>query len=227
MTGALVVLRPEPGLSATVDLAQEYGFAVTAVPMSEAQPVAWQAPQRDSFDALLLGSANALRHGGDALAGYRGCPALVVGEATARAARDAGLEVAATGTGGLQSVLDQIAGAPFSRLLRLAGEGRVALDPPAGVSMETRVVYRMRYLPLAGEALAAVRAGSIVLLHSGEAARHFAAECSRCAIDRSGVAIAALAPRIAEAAGPGWRRVAAPPLANDRALLELARDMCQ
>ena len=139
MTGALVVLRPEPGLSATVDLAQEYGFAVTAAPMSEAQPVAWQAPPRDSFDALLLGSANALRHGGGALAGYRGCPALVVGDATARAAREAGLEVTATGTGELQSVLDQLAGTEFARLLRLAGGDRAGLDPPGGVNIESRV----------------------------------------------------------------------------------------
>ena len=37
-----------------------------------------------------------------------------------------------------------------------------------------------------------VRGGAFVLLHSAAAARHFAAECERLAIDRSGVSLAAL-----------------------------------
>lgn len=227
MSGALVVLRPEPGLSATVDLARADGFTVTAAPMAEVQPVAWQVPPPASFDALLLGSANAIRHGGAALADYRGCRALVVGEATARAARDAGLDVVATGTGGLQSVLDRIAGSEFKRLLRLAGEDRVPLSAPAGLLIETRVVYRVAYLPLAPNAVRALQGGALALLHSGEAASHFAAECDRAGLERAGIAIAALAPRITESAGHGWRQVGVAAQANDRALLEMARDMCQ
>ena len=76
------------------------------------------------------------------------------------------------------------------------------------------------------EAVTAIGQGATVLLHSGEAASHFAAECDRLGIARGIVRLAALAPRIAEAAGEGWRALAIAPQTRDRALLELARDMC-
>ena len=81
MTLPIIAIRPEPGCGATLAAGREAGLAVEAWPLFEVWPLAWDAPPADSFDALLLGSANALRHGGTALAAYRGKPAYAVGEA--------------------------------------------------------------------------------------------------------------------------------------------------
>jgi uroporphyrinogen-III synthase len=65
-----------------------------------------------------------------------------------------------------------------------------------------------------------------VLLHSGAAARRLAAECDRQAIHRRDIALAALSPRIAEAAGPGWAALRSAAEPTEAALLALAREMC-
>ena len=225
MIGRVVVLRAEPGASATARLAADIGLEAAVAPMSAARAVAWQAPARASYDAVLLGSANAARLGGAMLDVCRGAPTLVVGEATAQAAREAGLNVVMVGEGGLQGVLDR-AGA-WPRMLRLAGDDHVALTPPPGGTLDTRIVYAVDYLPLTAQAVDAMLGGAAVLLHSALAAAHFAAECDRLGIARSGVTLAAIGPRVVAAAGTGWRAIAAAASPNDRALLELARNLCQ
>ena len=87
----VLVLRPEPGATATVRQARERGLDAVAVPLFEVDPMAWEAPDPFGFDGLLLTSANALRHGGDRLQSLRGLPVYAVGDATAEAAREAGL----------------------------------------------------------------------------------------------------------------------------------------
>ena len=57
----VLVLRPEPGASATVERARELGLDAVAVPLFEIEPVAWEAPEAARFDGLLLTSANAVR----------------------------------------------------------------------------------------------------------------------------------------------------------------------
>ena len=235
MTSTIFVLRSEPGLSATAGQARALGMKVVAEPLAEVRPVEWMPPADDSFDALLFGSANALRHGGEALQHWRGRDAYVVGETTAEAACEAGFDVLRTGSGGLQALLDDLPPTVSHtgsnegktlRLLRLAGEKRLPLKAPVGVSIQSVTVYRVVHLPI-GEALESrLRGGGVALLHSAEAARHFGGECDRLGVDRVGLSIAALSPRIAEAAGDGWRRVASSPTPADGALLELARDMC-
>ena len=86
MTRPLFAIRPEPGLSATVTAARAVGLAVHGEPLFTVRAVAWTAPDPAGVDGLLIGSANALRHGGPALEPLRGKPAYVVGEATAQAA---------------------------------------------------------------------------------------------------------------------------------------------
>ncbi len=201
------------------------GIAVEGFPLAEVHPLAWQPPHEGDFDALLLGSANAVRHGGAALVQWRGRPAHVVGEATARAARAAGLAVVSVGQGHLQPVLDGLAQEGPLRLLRLTGEAHVAVTPPENVSIETRVVYRVIHRPIPPEFAARLAQGGIVLLHSGEAARHFASECSRLGIARATISLAVLAPRIGQAAGPGWQRVHTAAQPMDSALLAMVRDI--
>ena len=225
MTRPLVVLRPEPGLGETLAIAQSMGLEAVPAPLFEVGPVAWHAPDPARFDAILAGSANAFRHGGATLSALTPLPVHAVGERTARAAREAGFAVASTGGRDLQTVLDALP--TPARLLRLAGDRRVPLAIPEDVTIEECVVYRAMPLPLTDLALHALRSGAIALLHSGEAARRLADECDRLAIDRSGVTLAALAPRIAEAAGPGWQAVVSASEPTDLALLVLAGDICQ
>lgn len=226
MNARVFAIRPEPGLSATIAAGRAIGLAVEGHPLAEVVPVAWEAPGDDAFDALLLGSANAARHAGPALARWCGRTAHVVGEATAEAAREAGLAIGEAGHGGLQGVVERLAGPGPMRLLRLAGAKHTALAPPAGVTIDTRVVYRLVHREIPPPFAASLADGGIVLLHSGEAARHFTGECGRLGIERAAIALAALAPRIAEAAGTGWRCVAVAPQPTDSALLAMARDMC-
>jgi uroporphyrinogen-III synthase len=220
----LLVLRPQPGCAATLAAAQALGLAAHGHPLSQIVPVAWDAPDPAGIDGLLIGSANVFLHGGAALDALQAKPCHVVGDATAAAARAAGFAVAAVGEGGLQAVLDQIV-AP-AHLLRIAGEEHIALSPPAGVTITTAIAYRTEALPLDPALPLLARGRAVVLLHSAATARHFAAECQRLGIDRAAIILAALGPRIAAAAGEGWRAVHLAAAPNDAALLELARDVC-
>ena len=101
----VVVLRPEPGASATGKRARKRGLDPIILPLFELEPVAWQAPDPHGFDGLLLTSANAVRMGGDQLKGLRGLPVHAVGEATAKAAREAGFDIASTGNAGIDGLL--------------------------------------------------------------------------------------------------------------------------
>lgn len=220
----IIAIRPEPGLSRTLAAGRKQGLAIEGVSLFEIRPLAWQPPPPGDFDALLIGSGNALRHAGPALAQYRALPVHAVGRETARAACEAGFEVARTGEGGLQGLLDGTDAA--LRYLRLAGRAHVPLAPPAGSTITLCIVYESAPLPMPDDLAETMRSGALVLLHSGEAARHFAGECDRLGIARARMEIAALAPRIVEAAGIGWERVRCAPSPEEGALLALAADMC-
>lgn len=222
----LVIIRPQPGCDASLAAAKDLGLDARGFPLFTVAPVAWSAPEPETVDALLIGSANALRHGGDGVQRYAEKPAYVVGRATAEAAREAGLVIAAVGRGGLQPVLDSVDPA-HKRLLRLAGRERLNLSPPAGAQIVERVVYAS-HPQLAPRALADLLAApAVVMLHSAEAARHFAEECDRLGIARRHIALAAIGPRVSAAAGTGWNAVETADTPDDPALLALARDMCQ
>ena len=224
---ALVVIRPEPGNAVTLAAARALGFEVYGEPLFRIVATPWEPPPTAQFDAVLIGSANALRHGGRALASYVALPAYVVGKTTAKAARDTGFVVAATGSGGLQELTAQLVQDGHKRVLRLAGAEHVALDAAPGTGITTVVVYDAIALPLSPTCAARLAHGAVVLLHSAAAARHFATECDRSAIAKRAIALACLGPRIAIAAGDGWGSVASVPRPDDTALLALAAQMCQ
>lgn len=221
----LIVIRPQPGADATAAAARDLGLDPRVFPLFEVAPVAWQAPDPAEIDGLLIGSANAIRHAGPALALFRGKPVHAVGQATAAAARAAGLTVAAAGTGGLDGVLAEVTGA--ARLLRLAGREHVTLTVPPGVTLVERIVYASEPRPVAPELAALLRAPAAVLLHSATAAKHFVAECDRLEIDRSRIALATIGPRVTAACGKGWAKVATAARPDDAALLAQARHLCQ
>lgn len=224
MTRRLITIRPEPGASLTVQAGRDSGLVVEPFPLFEVAAADWTLPD-GPFDGLLIGSANAMRLGGPKLDKLAGTPVYAVGEITAAAAWERGFTTAAIGGGGLQSLLDDLAGKRL-RLLRIAGEAHVPLAPSEGIEIVTAVAYRAEPKPLPPALAERLGAGPVVLLHSAEAARHFAAEVDRIGLERGGIAIAALAPRIAEAAGPGWAASRAARQPKDPVLLALAREMC-
>lgn len=223
----LVVIRPEPGNATTCAAARDLGLEVYGEPLFRIVATAWVPPPAAEFDAVLIGSANALRHGGGALARYAALPAYVVGNTSAQASRDAGFTVAATGSGGLQDLLAHLALDGRQRVLRFAGAEHVALDAAPGTAITTVMVYEAEPLQLTPACAARLAHQTIVMLHSAAAARHFAVECERSRIARGLISLVCLGPRIAEAAGDGWASVASAPRPDDTALLALAARMCQ
>ena len=227
MSRTLYIFRPEPGLRVTLETARAQGIDAEGCPLFEVKPVSWDVPDRDEYDALLVGSSNVFRHGGSGLDRLAGLPVYAVGEATAEGAKEKGFIVAQVGKGGLQALVDKIGGREID-FLRLAGEAMVELDPPEGIAIDTRIVYRTKPLDLSEAIATKIQgAGGVAALHSGEAARRLRSECERLGIDRGKIAIAALGPRIAELSGDGWQDVRTSNQPLDAELLALAQRMCQ
>ena len=212
----LLVLRPEPGASATVDRARALGLEAVAIPLFEVEPVNWEAPEAAAFDGLLLTSANAVRCCGEGLRSLRGLKVYAVGEATADAAREAGFDIAATGEAGVDRLLGPIE--PGLKLLHLCGSDRY--EPSRATQRITRVtVYRAT--PVEAPDLSAAP-GSVALIHSPRAGRRFA----ELVADRHAISIAAISPAAADAVGEGWWTVETAVRPNDDALLALAERLC-
>jgi uroporphyrinogen-III synthase len=216
-----LVLRPEPGATATVKRAEARGLIATAAPLFTIVPLAWDAPDPAGHDALMLTSANAIRHGGDALAHYRHLPVYAVGEATAAAARAAGFADIRTGTGDAADLLGLMAAEGVRRPLHLAGrEHRDAGH--AALTLTRRLVYAadpVEALPAA--ARDALADNAVVLLHSARAAAVFQGLMK----EHGGIRIAAISPAVAQAAAGGWRAVAVASSPDDAALLRAAADL--
>lgn len=221
----VIVIRPQPGADATAAAARALGLDPRIYPLFEVAPVAWDPPDPAVIDGLLIGSANAIRYAGPALIRFRDKPVQAVGQATAAAARAAGLTVLATGTGGLDGVLAQVTGQ--SRLLRLAGREHVELTVPPGITLTERIVYASEPCSAPPELALLLHESAIVLLHSAIAALHFSAECDRLGIDRSLIALATIGPRVTAACGNGWAEVATAARPDDAALLAQAHHLCQ
>lgn len=214
----VLVLRPEPGASATVKRARERGLDARAIPLFEVEPVPWTVPEAGGFDALLLTSANAVRHAGEGLGELRGLPVYAVGAATADAARQAGFDVASHGDVGIERLLASIE--PGLRLLHLAGEDRTVPDG-ARQNIQSIVVYRSREKE--GVDLGDIN-GVVALIHSPRAGARLAELIEPRA--RSSVAIAAISGEAAKAAGGGWASVDAADSPSDEALLALTERLC-
>jgi uroporphyrinogen-III synthase len=215
----LVIVRPEPAASSTVDSARALGLDAFAMPLFAIEAVAWDAPDPRNFDALLLTSANAVRHGGAGLETLRGLPVYSVGEATAEVARDAGFEVTGVGDGGVDRLLATI---PRElRLLHLCGEHRTATQSRA---ITVVPVYRAieQGAPDGLEQIA----GQTVAVHSPRAGARLAELVDQAGIDRGSIRIAAISEAAASAAGTGWERCEAAGKPDEAALLVLAARLC-
>ncbi len=213
----IVILRPEPGASATLERATTQGLKPIKVPLFEIEPVAWTAPDIASFDGLLVTSANAIRQAGAGLEQLKPLPVYAVGRATAEAAKTAGFEVAKVGPARVRGLLRMIDS--DLRLLHLAGEDRI--DPRlAWQTIIVLPVYRARAIE---DVDPAPIDGAVALVHSPRAG----ARLAEVARDRSTISVAAISPAAAEACGKGWDSVSSVAKPSDIALLALAARLCE
>ena len=216
----LLVLRPQPGASETLDRARQCGLDAFAVPLFEIEPVDWQPPEPSAFDALLLTSANAVRCAGERLSRLRALPVHAVGAATAEAARNAGFEIATSGEWGVDRLLEAID--PAIRLLHLCGEQRIA---SSDADQRTTAVPVYRTKAIAEPDLSGAE-GSVALIHSPRAGLRFGELVERRSLDRSSIMIAAISRAAVDATGTGWSQAQAANHPEDDALLALAATLC-
>lgn len=215
-TRGVIVLRPEPGNARTAARLEAAGITVRRCPLFAVHPVAWTAPDPAQYDALLLTSANAVRHAGSELHRLRALPVCAVGTTTAAAAREAGFGVALIGNSDGAGIARAAHKAGFGRLLHLAGRDRRA------VAADAITVYASTIVPVA-RAVVRKWAGQLLLLHSIRAAVRCAELVDDCPLDRNDLTIAALSSGVARAAGEGWREIACADRPDDTSLVGLAR----
>ncbi|RYD82776.1 MAG: uroporphyrinogen-III synthase, partial [Sphingomonadales bacterium] len=155
----LLILRPEPGASMTAKRAFDEGWRPIVAPLFRIEPIAWQAPPAQNYDALFATSANGVRQSGKAIRAYHALPAYAVGDATARALKAAGFTDIRTGRGDAALMLDVASENGVARALHLAGEDYKDVSHDA-ISVDRRIVYRSAAVSSLNEkAAAALREG--------------------------------------------------------------------
>jgi uroporphyrinogen-III synthase len=211
----LLLVRPEPGLSASAARARQAGLDVIACPLFRIEPLEWKLPRLNDYDGLLLTSANAPRCGGSKLSGLKSLPVYAVGAVTADAARAAGLKVEMVGEGDLTDLLAKL---PVEiRLLHLAGDEHREAD--TGHEIDRRIIYRSG--PIGQPGLPPID-GLVVAVHSPRAG----ARLAELEDQRDRTAIAAISVAAANATGGGWERIEVAERPNDSSLLALAASLC-
>ena len=219
----VLILRPQPGADQSARLARSFGLKPVVAPLFRVRPLAWEPVEAAGFDAVMMTSANAARHGGPGLTPLRPLPCYAVGEATAAAAREAGFERVTAGEGDAEDLIDRCAGDGVRNLLHLGGREHRPVERP-GLRVERRIVYASDAAgALPAAAREAIEGGAVALLHSPRAAALF----GELVAARRSIAIAAISAAAAEAAGDGWRVREAAPRPTDEALLELAAKLCK
>ncbi|MDX2209257.1 MAG: uroporphyrinogen-III synthase [Sphingopyxis sp.] len=219
----LIIVRPEPGASATARRAAEFGLNALCVPLFAVEPLDWHAPDVRDFDALLVTSANAVRHAGPQLAALASLPCHCVGAATAAAAGAAGLTVTDIGTAGAQALVDSMTSHGHRKLLWLTGKDRTMLRSD-GAQIMPLVCYHAAEIadPLGWSKAVVVPA--ILLLHSARAAQRASALAGDA---RKHLIAIAISDAVAAAAGPDWEQLAVAPGPTDADLLAIAAKLCQ
>jgi uroporphyrinogen-III synthase len=221
----LLIIRPEPGASATAGRVSEAGFEPVTLPFFEIRARAWHQPDSAQYDALLFTSANAVRHAGTGIVRYRHLPVHTVGERTATALAELGIEAASTGSAGVEQAIEAAQVAGHRRLLWLAGEDHQAPMVPDSIKLDTAICYAASAKRLPEDAKGVIAGCSLILLHSARAARQFGNMVYSFGLDRSDFLLAAFSPAIAGAAGTGWRDVAIARQPTDSGLLSAVTDL--
>jgi uroporphyrinogen-III synthase len=217
MSRAIAVLRPEPGNSRTAAMLEARGAAVIRLPLFAVRPLGWHLPDPSGYDALIVTSANAFRHGGAGLAQLQGLPVYAVGNTTAEAARAAGFSVVAVGDAGATTLVKGAEQVGVRRALHLAGREHTL--QACGIVASVVPVYASDPLPARDVARLA---GSVALVQSARAGARLAELVDAAGVDRGGIRIVAVSDAAGQAAGEGWAAKVAPRDLSGEALLDLA-----
>lgn len=144
----ILVTRPEPDAAGTAARLNARGHEALIDSLLSIEPVAFEIG-RGEFDAVAITSASALHAAtGETFARFFSLPLFAVGPHSGEVARQAGFRDVRTGGGNVQALADEIAGAMArgARALYPAAADRArnlaALLRPAGIEVETVVVYR-------------------------------------------------------------------------------------
>ncbi len=221
----LLIIRPQPGNDASAARARAAGFEPVQLPFFAVRPRIWQVPDAQDYDALLITSSNAVRHAGAALSRLHTLPVHAVGRVSAEAAREAGLNLASSGSKGAADAIAAAQAADHRRLLWLAGEDRTRFALPADMQIDERIVYAAEPAALPPEAAQIVAQCPLVALHSARAARAFSAFIEANGLQRQKFVLAAFSAAIAAAAGTGWGGIARAEHPDDAALLSAAAQL--
>lgn len=219
MSRPIAVIRPEPGNRVTAAVIEAAGRKAIRLPLFEARSVAWEVPDPAAFDALIVTSANAMRHGGMGLACLLDLPVYAVGEATAEAARRIGFRIAATGSTGSAELIATAGRDGVAHALHLAGRERTI--EPGGIVAQVTTVYATDPIPVDARAAARL-SGAVVLVQSARTGERLGEIADAFGIDRGTIALVAIGRRAADAAGPGWEQVVVPPDFAGTALTDAA-----
>lgn len=214
----LIVTRPEPGNAATVERAKALGINAHAIPLFAAHALDWQMPETVNFDALLLTSATAIRLAGAPLASLSSLPVFAVGAATARAAETAGLTVAMTGSTNVQRLLDDMASPNIQNILWLCGRDRSEFNA-RGAVITPLPCYAVDSVSPPRVWFELIAAPAVLLVHSARAAERIS---NLVGSARGHLALVAISPAVAVAAGGGWRDLAIAAEPDDVAMLAQA-----
>ncbi len=175
----ILVTRPEPGLSETMDALAGMGFSPVAAPLLSVRPLRPVLPQR--VQAILLTSGQAAAPLAGLASELRGLPVLAVGDATAARARAAGFGAVDSATGDATRLVG-IASARFDPegepLLLACGRGQgrevAAGLRRAGFRIRRRCVYAVRAVRRLPEpaldALGSGRVGAVLFFSADTAA---------------------------------------------------------
>jgi uroporphyrinogen-III synthase len=215
----VLILRPQPGAEETAGRARALGLEPLVSPLFIVRPLDWTPPDPAAFDAVLLTSANAPRHGGDAMTPFLGLPCYAIGESTAAAGRAAGFTDVRPGPSDGAALIALAAAKGIAAAVHFCGRRHFALRHPA-VAVTPIAVY-------AAEPVARLPEGvgeALALLHSPRAAALFARLAGG---QRGAIRIAAISAQTAAAAGGGWASIDVAAEPRDHALLALAAKLCQ
>jgi len=227
VSSQVLILRPEPGASRTAAAAAGLGLDPVTAPLFEVKAVQWRPPPLWAYDAVILTSGNAVRMGGGKLKEMLDAACYAVGERTAQAALEAGFADVRTGPSDGAALVEFMASEGVTEALHLCGRDHAQLSHPS-IRIERRVVYAADAVEtLPEQAVSALGAGALALLHSPRAGACFSGLVESAGLAKGGISIAAISDSAALAAGPGWKSksVAAEP--RDHALLELAAKLCK
>jgi uroporphyrinogen-III synthase len=232
MTLRVAVLRPEPGAHRTADHLRDMGLDPVVAPLFTIEPVISTPSSNTPPDALMITSANAVRHGAANIRQYPNLPIYAVGPATARALRevtDQPIHLAPEGNG--QSLIALAQTHHIHHLLHLCGAEVRPLDP-MGLSIDRQIVYRATSSSAPAHQLsdALITAWpdlNLILLHSPRAGALLDQLAMDKGLKRGHITIIAISAATAAAAGTGWNAMKISQQPDDHGMLAVVRQLCQ